>query len=153
MGFVQDNQSMSVKGVLRGAFISRSSFQGKLVRVVRGSVFDVAVDLRSDSETYGKWFGVLLSAENKKAVLYSGGLPTAFWCCLTRRGLLTNVRISTIRATRAEFLERSEIGIDWPIEDGMELIISDKDQKWAEFGIHLNFNRRGADHELSGFLM
>ena len=66
MVFVQDNQSMSVKGVLRGLHFQKQYPQGKLVRVVRGTVYDVAVDLRSDSETYGKWFGVILSAENKK---------------------------------------------------------------------------------------
>ena len=66
MTFVQDNQSMSVKGVLRGLHFQKQYPQGKLVRVVRGKVFDVAVDLRKDSQTYGKWFGVELSAENKK---------------------------------------------------------------------------------------
>ena len=66
MTFVQDNQSMSVKGVLRGLHFQKQYPQGKLVRAVRGTVFDVAVDLRSDSKTYGKWFGVTLSAENKK---------------------------------------------------------------------------------------
>ena len=60
MVFVQDNQSMSVKGVLRGLHFQKQYPQGKLVRVVRGTVYDVAVDLRSDSETYGKWFGVIL---------------------------------------------------------------------------------------------
>ena len=62
--FVQDNQSMSTRGVLRGLHFQKQFPQGKLVRVVRGKVFDVAVDLRSDSKTYGKWFGVELSAEN-----------------------------------------------------------------------------------------
>lgn len=74
MVFVQDNQSMSVRGVLRGLHFQKQFPQGKLVRAVRGSVFDVAVDLRADSKTYGKWFGVELTAENKKAVLYPGGL-------------------------------------------------------------------------------
>ena len=64
--FVQDNQSMSTKGVLRGLHFQKQYPQCKLVRAVRGTVFDVAVDLRSDSETYGKWYGVTLSAENKK---------------------------------------------------------------------------------------
>ena len=66
MVFVQDNQSMSTRGVLRGLHFQKQFPQGKLVRVVRGKVFDVAVDLRSDSKTYGKWFGVELSAENMK---------------------------------------------------------------------------------------
>ena len=66
MRFVQDNQSMSVKGVLRGLHFQKQYPQGKLVRVIKGKVFDVAVDLRKDSATYGKWFGVELSEENKK---------------------------------------------------------------------------------------
>ncbi len=73
MVFVQDNQSMSVKGVLRGLHYQKEFPQGKLVRAVRGEVFDVAVDLRTGSRTYGKWFGVVISAENK-TVLYSGGV-------------------------------------------------------------------------------
>ena len=67
--FVQDNQSMSTKGVLRGLHFQKQYPQCKLVRAVRGTVFDVAVDLRSNSETYGKWYGVTLSAENKKQFL------------------------------------------------------------------------------------
>ena len=66
MEFVQDNQSMSVRGVLRGLHYQKQFPQGKLVRVLRGEVFDVAVDLRKDSKTFGKWFGVRLSGENKK---------------------------------------------------------------------------------------
>lgn len=66
MTFVQDNQSSSKKGVLRGLHYQKTHPQGKLVRVIRGSVFDVAVDLRKESETYGKWFGVTLSEENHK---------------------------------------------------------------------------------------
>ncbi len=70
--FVQDNQSMSTKGVLRGLHFQKQYPQCKLVRAVRGTVFDVAVDLRSDSTTYGKWYGVTLSAENKKQFLIPG---------------------------------------------------------------------------------
>lgn len=66
LDFVQDNQSSSGKGVLRGLHYQKNFPQGKLVRVIRGSVFDVAVDLRKDSETYGKWYGLELSEENKK---------------------------------------------------------------------------------------
>lgn len=64
--FVQDNQSASKKGVLRGLHFQKNFPQDKLVRVINGEVFDVAVDLREGSKTYGKWFGVVLSAENKK---------------------------------------------------------------------------------------
>ena len=66
MVFVQDNQSMSTKGVLRGLHTQKKYPQGKLVRVIRGRVFDVAVDVRPGSETYGKWYGVELTEENKK---------------------------------------------------------------------------------------
>ena len=65
MNFVQDNQSMSTKGVLRGLHFQKEYPQGKLVRAIKGSVFDVAVDLRSGSETHGKWYGIELTEENK----------------------------------------------------------------------------------------
>ena len=86
MVFVQDNQSMSVKGVLRGLHFQKQFPQGKLVRAVRGTVFDVAVDLRTHSKTYGKW----------KA------LPTALSFFPMKQSLLTSVPISTIRVTRAD---------------------------------------------------
>lgn len=76
--FVQDNQSMSTKGVLRGLHYQIKHPQGKLVRVVRGCVFDVAVDIRKNSETFGKWFGVELSAENKKQFYISPGFAHGF---------------------------------------------------------------------------
>ena len=79
MNFVQDNQSCSKKGVLRGLHFQKQYPQGKLVRVIRGRVFDVAVDLRSDSETYGRWHGVELTEDNKKAILYSRGLCSWFF--------------------------------------------------------------------------
>ena len=78
MKFVQDNQSMSKKGVLRGLHFQKNFPQGKLVRVIRGTVFDVAVDLRSGSRTYGKWYGVKLSEENKKQFYISEGFAHGF---------------------------------------------------------------------------
>lgn len=78
MVFVQDNQSMSTKGVLRGLHYQKQYPQGKLVRVIKGSVFDVAVDLRTGSETYGKWFGVELTAENKKQFYIPEGFAHGF---------------------------------------------------------------------------
>ena len=134
MVFVQDNQSMSTRGVLRGLHFQKQFPQGKLVRVVRGKVFDVAVDLRSDSKTYGKWFGVELSAENMKQFYIPEGFAHGF----------------LVLSDEAEFCYKctdfyrpgdeggmawddAEIGIEWPIEDGMKLIISEKDQKWQGF--------------------
>ena len=78
MVFVQDNQSMSTKGVLRGLHFQKEYPQGKLVRVIKGKVFDVAVDLRPGSETYGKWYGEVLSEENKKQFYISEGFAHGF---------------------------------------------------------------------------
>ena len=99
--FVQDNQSSSKKGVLRGLHFQINYPQDKLVRVVSGEVFDVAVDLRPGSETYGKWFGVLLSAENKKQFFIRKTLRTALSYCPIPQSLLTNAPISIIQTTRA----------------------------------------------------
>ena len=132
MVFVQDNQSMSVRGVLRGLHFQKQFPQGKLVRAVRGSVFDVAGDLRADSKTYGKWFGVELTAENKKQFYIPEGFAHGF----------------LVLSDEAEFAYKCtdfyhpgdegglawndpEIGIEWPLQDGVELIISDKDKKWS----------------------
>lgn len=79
INFVQDNQSMSTKGVLRGLHFQKHYPQCKLVRAVRGSVFDVAVDLRADSPTYGKWYGVELTEENKNSSSFPKALPMASW--------------------------------------------------------------------------
>ena len=132
MEFVQDNQSSSRKGVLRGLHFQVNYPQDKLVRVVRGEVFDVAVDLRKDSKTYGKWYGVVLSEENKKQFF----IPKNF-----AHGFL-------VLSDQAEFAYKCtdfyhpndeggiawndpDIGIEWPLETGMELIVSEKDQKWC----------------------
>lgn len=76
--FVQDNQSKSKKGVLRGLHFQKTKPQGKLVRALEGAVYDVAVDIRKDSETYGKWYGVLLSEENKKQFYVPEGFAHGF---------------------------------------------------------------------------
>jgi len=76
--FVQDNQSSSRKGVLRGMHFQKTYQQAKLVRAIKGEVFDVAIDLRKDSVTYGKWFGVLLTEENKKQFLIPRGFAHGF---------------------------------------------------------------------------
>lgn len=127
--FVQDNQSMSTKGVLRGLHFQINYPQSKLVRCIRGEVYDVAVDLRDGSPTYGKYVGVLLSAENKRQFF----IPKNF-----AHGFL-------VLSDEAEFVYKVDdfyhpndegglmwndptIGIDWPIPEGMEIKLSEKDK-------------------------
>ena len=130
--FVQDNQSMSVKGVLRGLHFQKQYPQGKLVRAVRGTVFDVAVDLRSDSKTYGKWFGVTLSAENKKQFYIPEGFAHGFLVLSDEAEFAYKCTDFYHPGDEGGLLwSDPEIGVDWPIEPGMELIISDKDKKWS----------------------
>ena len=134
MVFVQDNQSMSVKGVLRGLHYQKQYPQGKLVRAVRGTVFDVAVDLREKSATYGKWFGVILSAENKKQFYIPEGFAHGF-LGLSVEAVLASKCTAFYHPGDEGGLkwDDPEIGVDWPIEEGMELIISEKDKKWGGF--------------------
>lgn len=150
INFVQDNQSMSVKGVLRGLHFQKNYPQTKLVRVIKGSVFDVAVDLRKDSATYGKWFGIELTEENKKQFLIPRGFAHGF----------------LVLSDTAEFCYKCDdfyhandegglawndpsIGVEWPevvgeykstasaegytLSDGTPLNMSEKDQKWCGF--------------------
>ncbi len=132
MVFVQDNQSMSTKGVLRGLHFQKQFPQGKLVRVVRGKVFDVAVDLRSASETYGKWFGVELSAENKKQFYIPEGFAHGFLVLSDEAEFAYKCTDFYHPGDEGGILwSDPSIGIDWPIEEGMELTISEKDQKWS----------------------
>lgn len=145
--FVQDNQSMSIKGVLRGLHFQKNFPQTKLVRVIKGSVFDVAVDLRPGSATYGKWYGIELTEENKKQFLIPRGFAHGF----------------LVLSDMAEFCYKCDdfyhandegglawndpsIGIQWPqvtgeysgsasaqdyyLSDGTPLNLSEKDQKW-----------------------
>ena len=132
MEFVQDNQSASKRGVLRGLHFQIQYPQDKLVRVVSGEVFDVAVDLRPGSKTYGQWYGVILSAENKKQFF----IPKNF-----AHGFLVLSEYAEFAYKCTDFYHPNdegglfyndpEIGIEWPIPEGMELIISEKDQKWG----------------------
>ena len=145
--FVQDNQSMSTKGVLRGLHFQKNFPQTKLVRVIKGRVFDVAVDLRKDSATYGKWYGVELTEENKKQFLIPRGFAHGF----------------LVLSDTAEFCYKCDdfyhandegglawndpsIGVVWPevvgeyrgsadsagytLQDGTPLNLSEKDKKW-----------------------
>ena len=125
--FVQDNQSSSRKGVLRGLHFQKSHPQAKLVRVLSGEVFDVAVDLRAGSPTYGKWVGELLSAENKRQLM----IPRGF-----AHGFLVVSEAAEFAYKCDDFYHPEDeggimydsAGIDWPKIDG-ELILSEKDLK------------------------
>lgn len=131
MVFVQDNQSMSTRGVLRGLHFQKQYPQGKLVRVVRGKVFDVAVDLRSDSETYGKWFGVELSAENMKQFYIPEGFAHGFLVLSDEAEFCYKCTDFYHPGDEGGLLwSDEEIGVDWPLEEGVDLVISEKDQKW-----------------------
>ena len=148
MVFVQDNQSVSVKGVLRGLHFQNQYPQGKLVRVNRGRVFDVAVDVRPGSATFGKWYGVELSEENKKQFYIPEGFAHGFL-------VLSDSAEFCYKCT--DFYHPGDegglawndpaIGIQWPevegeysgtpsadgytLSDGTKLILSEKDQNWS----------------------
>ena len=147
MVFVQDNQSCSTKGVLRGLHFQKEYPQGKLVRVIKGEVFDVAVDLRKGSATYGKWYGQLLSEENKLQFYIPEGFAHGFL-------VLSDVAEFCYKCT--DFYHPGDegglawndptIGVEWPevvgeyqgtasaegyaLKDGTKLNLSEKDQKW-----------------------
>jgi len=129
--FVQDNQSSSHKGVLRGLHFQYTQPQGKLVRVISGEVFDVAVDLRKDSPTYGKWEGVTLSAENKKQFYIPPGFAHGF-VVLSDSAEFTYKCTDYYKADDEGGIQWDdpEIGINWPIDDIDEIILSEKDKKW-----------------------
>ena len=130
--FVQDNQSSSRKGVLRGLHFQKEFPQDKLVRVLSGEVFDVAVDLREGSATFGKWFGVVLSAENKKQFFIPKNFAHGFL-------VLSDYAEFAYKCTNfyhpndegGILYNDPEIGVEWPVPEGMELIMSEKDQKWG----------------------
>ena len=154
--FVQDNQSCSTKGVLRGLHFQKQYPQTKLVRVIKGRVFDVAVDLRSGSATYGKWYGVELTEENKKQFL----IPKGF-----AHGFLVLTDVAEFCYNCDDFYHANDegglawndpsIGIEWPeltgeykgsadsegysLADGTKLNLSDKDKKWDTLGNTFRF--------------
>ncbi len=131
MVFVQDNQSMSVRGVVRGVHFQKEFPQGKLVRVVRGEVFDVAVDLREESETYGKWFGVTLSAENKKQFYVPEGFAHGFMVLSDEAEFAYKCTDFYHPGDEGGLLWNDpDIGIEWPMREGQKLILSEKDKKW-----------------------
>lgn len=132
--FVQDNQSSSKKGVLRGIHFQKQHPQDKLLRVISGEIFDVAVDLRKNSPTFGKWYGVKLSAENKKQIF----IPKNF-----AHGFVVLSEYAEFAYKCSEFYAPNDeggivwndpkIGIKWPMPEGMkqdDLIIIERDQNW-----------------------
>ena len=145
--FVQDNQSMSFRGVIRGLHFQKHFPQAKLVRVTSGEVFDVAVDLRKDSKTYGKWFGITLSAFNKKQLYIPEGFAHGFLA-------ISNIATVQYKCTNVYHKEDQyglawndpDVGIEWPnllgdyngtadphnyiFSDATGLIISSQDIKW-----------------------
>ena len=120
--FVQDNQSSSRKGVLRGLHFQRNHPQAKLVRVLQGEVFDVAVDLRRDSETYGQWVGVLLSGENKRQFMIPRGFAHGF----------------VVVSDYAEFADKCDAGYHPEDEGGLSWNDPDIGMEWAGVGLLLS---------------
>lgn len=144
--FVQDNQSMSTRGVLRGLHFQKHYPQTKLVRVISGAVYDVVVDLRKNSATFGKWHGVILTANNHKQFLIPRGFAHGF-LVLTEKAEFCYKCDDYYHPNDEGGLAWNdpELGINWPLVDGIyagtasaegysfdggPLILSDKDQKW-----------------------
>lgn len=131
MVFVQDNQSMSVKNVLRGLHFQKQYPQGKLVRVIHGRVFDVAVDLRKNSKTYGQWYGLELSAENKKQFYVSKGFAHGFLVLSEEAEFCYKVTDFYHPEDEGGIAWNDpDIGIAWPLEEGAEPILAKRDQNW-----------------------
>ena len=133
--FVQDNQSASKKGVLRGLHFQIEFPQDKLVRVIKGEVFDVVVDLREGSDTFGKWFGVILSEENKKQLFIPKNFAHGFVVLSDYAEFCYKVTDFYHPNDEGGLLWKDpDIGIDWPMPEGMteaDLTMSDKDKVWG----------------------
>ena len=124
--FVQDNLSFSGKGTLRGLHFQNPNAQGKLVQVLQGEVYDVAVDIRQGSPTFGKWVGVTLSAENRRQIFVPAGFAHGF--CVTSDNALFSYKCTDIYNPKAEvsiIWNDPDIGIDWPVT---EPELSEKDR-------------------------
>ena len=141
VNFVQDNQSMSRKGVLRGLHFQKNHPQTKLVRAIKGSVFDVAVDLRPDSATYGKWYGVLLTEENRRQFLVPKGFAHGF-LVLSETAEVCYKCDDLYHPNDEGGLAWNDpaIGVQWPgvteqdgsyvLPDGTPLMLSQRDKQW-----------------------
>lgn len=139
VSFVQDNHSKSSKGVIRGLHYQMPPFaQGKLIRVVQGEVFDVAVDIRKNSPTFGKWTGSILSAENKQQLWIPEGFAHGFLTLSDSAEILyktTNYYVP--ESERGIIWNDSDLSIEWPLGD--EVSLSDKDQVAARFSVAEKF--------------
>ena len=132
--FVQDNHSKSAQGILRGLHYQMQQTQGKLVRVVQGTVFDVAVDMRKNSATFGQWVGEVLSAENKKQLWVPEGFAHGFY-------VMTESAEFVYKCTdyyapefdRSLKWDEPEVGIDLPLVDGKQPLVSEKDENGKSF--------------------
>lgn len=125
--WVQDNHSYSQHGVLRGLHYQYPTWQAKLVRVVTGEIFDVAVDIRRDSPTYGKWFGASLSTDNKQIMYVPEGFAHGFCVTSTDAHVLYKCTALYVPEEDAGVLWNDpDIGIEWPID---EPVLSGKDQQ------------------------
>lgn len=138
--FVQENHSKSSQGILRGLHYQTKNTQGKLVRVISGQVFDVAVDMRTDSATFGKWVGVLLSAENKRQLWVPEGFAHGFYVISAEAEFVykcTDVYNPNVEVS----LKWNDpcINIQWPLIDGKAPFLSDKDKEGLAFAVAPKF--------------
>jgi len=132
--FVQDNHSKSAKGILRGMHYQTENTQGKLVRVISGEVYDVAVDMRRSSPTFGKWVGVLLSAENKRQLWVPEGFAHGFYVTSESAEFVYKCTNYYNPAAEHSLLWNDEkLGIEWPLEEGKEPLLSAKDKAGTNF--------------------
>ncbi len=132
--FVQDNESKSKKGVLRGLHFQTNNPQGKLVRVVLGEVYDVAVDLRKNSPTYGEWEAVVLNSDNKKMFYIPPGFAHGF-LVLSDEAVFT-YKCTTLYDPSSDsgiVYNDESLNVEWPIEKTDEILLSDKDVKLQKF--------------------
>lgn len=130
MTFVQDNESKSRQGVLRGLHFQTKHTQGKLVRVTQGEVWDVAVDLRKDSPTFGQWEGVYLNAENKRQLYVPEGFAHGF--VVTSEEAVFNYKCTDFYAPEYDsglLWNDEDVAIEWPLEGLGEILLSEKDKK------------------------
>jgi len=132
--FVQENHSKSTQGILRGLHYQTENTQGKLVRVTKGEVFDVAVDLRKGSPTFGQWVGVLLSAENKRQLWVPEGFAHGFYVTTDEAEFVYKCTDTYNPSAEVSIKwDDPELGIDWPLQNGKAPLLSAKDESGLSF--------------------